>query len=414
MSAESGVKAAGKGCTRELYLRTEFTDPQENLHGMPKLCYKLLKIAAENEFLNSHRSVSAFEKEEYKHAVSDIVVQLYVFLRSLLEHEKENSASKTLDRALVSPESLRMAWKQGKQNRLAGSKKAGVPESLDDVYRQRWHYYRNRLVGVLRDNGRRVASRDMGGWSEHSFSYGSKELPALRMDQFMARLAEFSSAFKPSLKDEDFWRGEDVLYRKDGTESRHEGPGEDKLDQFCREFWEFAAEFFGQEYLLELSMVMNALPRLYTYFARPNELFLDEAPEEDQNGEEKPQVELRSEASAFDTAEMVVQDLEARREAIVAVARTLCPRDRKLILMEVKAKLSNVEKARRLGLSSSSSILQQTANAFCKFSETGLMDILPEVKESIFYLEGMVDIAEAVWLDEKKELEAVGSLENRI
>jgi hypothetical protein len=42
------------------------------------------------------------------------------------------------------------------------------------------------------------------------------------------------------------------------------------------------------------------------------------------------------------------------------------------------------------------------------------MDILPEVKESIFYLEGMVDIAEAVWLDEKKELEAVGSLENRI
>lgn len=159
---------------------------------------------------------------------------------------------------------------------------------------------------------------------------------------------------------------------------------------------------------------MNALPRLYTYFARPNELFLDEAPEEDQNGEEKPQVELRSEASAFDTAEMVVQDLEARREAIVAVARTLCPRDRKLILMEVKAKLSNVEKARRLGLSSSSSILQQTANAFCKFSETGLMDILPEVKESIFYLEGMVDIAEAVWLDEKKELEAVGSLENRI
>ena len=98
----------------------------------------------------------------------------------------------------------------------------------------------------------------------------------------------------------------------------------------------------------------------------------------------------------------------------MAVARTLCPRDRKLILMEVKAKLSNVEKARRLGLSSSSSILQQTANAFCKFSETGLMDILPEVKESIFYLEGMVDIAEAVWLDEKKELEAVGSLENRI
>ena len=70
MSAESGVKAAGKGCTRELFLRTEFTDPQEKLHGMAKLCYKLLKIAAENEFLNSHRSVSAFEKEEYKHAVS--------------------------------------------------------------------------------------------------------------------------------------------------------------------------------------------------------------------------------------------------------------------------------------------------------------------------------------------------------
>ena len=78
MSAESGVKAAGKGCTRELFLRTEFTDPQEKLHGMAKLCYKLLKIAAENEFLNSHRSVSAFEKEEYKR-MSGIHIAIQVF-----------------------------------------------------------------------------------------------------------------------------------------------------------------------------------------------------------------------------------------------------------------------------------------------------------------------------------------------
>lgn len=414
MSAESGMKAAGKGCTRELFLRTEFTDLQEKLNGMVKVCYELLKVAAENEFLNRHRSVSTFEKEEYRHAVSDIVVQLYEFLRSLLEHEKENSASKTLDRALVSPKSLRIAWKRGKRNSLTGNKRASASENLDDEYRQRWVYYRKRLVGVLRDRGRRVATRDMGeGWKEHSFSYGSKELPALRKDQFMESIDGFVGTFKPTLKDDDFWLGEEVVYRKDGTEGRREGPGEDKLDQFCREFWEFAAEFFGQEYLLELSMVMKALPRLYTYFARPNELFLDESPEEDQNGEEKPQVELRSEAPAFDAAEMVVQELEARREAIVAVARTLCPRDRKLILM-TKANLPDVEKARRLGLSSSSRISEQTVNAFRKFSEAGLMDILPEVKEPTFYLEGMVDIAEAVWLDEKKELEAVGSLENRI
>lgn len=406
MSAERDVKTSRKGCTRELFLRTEFTDPQERLHGMAKVCYELLKITAKNEVKRRCSSVRSFDEKEHKDAISDIQIQLYIFLRSLLEQEKERSTSKTLNRVLASPESLRIEWNQKRQNRLIGSKKAETPENLDEVYKQRWRYYRHQLVGVLRDRERRVDTRDMHGWEEHYFSYGSKELPVLRMDQFMERIDAFVSVFKPSLKDEDFWRGEEILYRKDGTEGCREGPGADKLDQFCLEFWKRAAKFFGQEHVLQLSMVMETLPRLYTYFCRPKELSLNDEPEEDQDGEKKPQLDLPDEVSVFDTEERAVDVLADQKENIVAAVRTLCPRDRKLILMGMTP-LSDVEKARRLGHRSSSWIPEQTKNAFRKILEVCKLPSRP----SPDYLEALIAICEAVWPDEKKELEAFGPME---
>lgn len=397
MSINYTTGKKGRGCTRELFLKKEFADPTEKLLGMALVCYELLRLAAE-EYFGKARMGSYDKAAEHDSFIADVEACLYDFLLTCLVQETQDSPSKTLGRALASPADLIAAWTQYKKNKISGNKRAEDAGNMDEVFRQRWHYYRDRLRRVLID--RKVAVREMGSWEELLFSYGSYDLPTLSMDRFREQLNEFSSDFAPSLKDEDFWRGEEPVYHMDGTVGRREGPGGEALDQFCREFWLHAAKFFGGEHVLMLSMVLRALPNLYTYFAKPGEIFLDADPEEDQGGMEIPPLELPDKTPIFDEREMTAQELEANREAIVAKARTISPRDRKLMLMQ-KACLPDVEKARRLGLSSSSRIREQTANAFRIFEQAGLLPLLPSRKETIFYAEGLVDIAESVWLNEK-------------
>lgn len=411
MSGEYEVKKGNAGCTRALFLKdaSACADPRERLYGMVMVCYELLRKAAEINFTNRRGASGAVEEDVYRDDMSETVVGLYDFLRSFLERTTKG------DDILSSPKGLLAAWNNWKRSRRSGRKKADAPESPDEVALRRWSYYRARLAEVLREKGRRVASRDMGGWSEHYFTYGARELPRLNRGEFQERLAEIVRNFKPSLKDEDFWRGEEPLYREDGTEGRHEGPGADRLDQFCREFWCCVAQVFGREYVLELSMVGEALRKLFTFFAPARECSLDADADEELDGGDGGVPDPVADEGMFPGSEgmPVSGEKESVKEMFRHAARRLSARNRKLLLLD-GSDCTLQEKARRLGQRSCSRIGEQTEKARTDLREKLHMSGLPDYPPDWFDAESLrdlFDIACDEWEPEKKELESFGPLE---
>lgn len=264
----SGKNTDDRKCTRERLFPV--SDNSEgyvrSVNRMHDACKKLLENA-----------IYVINKDISKHYCNKNVFinDIYVCLLSLYMSEKKGEERNTLTSALKSPKGLKYRfelWYRERENSYShspGAQKDADPlqafdEDLGSVLRRRG-YYRKRFQTVLREN-KRIVEEVAGTF----FTYGSRELPGLSLLIFREHVDEIASSFKPTLSDQDFWKGEEPIYKDGECTGKREGPSAVQLDQFCEQLFQHVATLFSCSYLISLDMVMDILPRCYTYFESKN------------------------------------------------------------------------------------------------------------------------------------------------
>lgn len=239
-------------------------------------CKKLIKEAI--------RGLDKYTLSHYCNE-KDIINDVYACLSSLYisEIERGNNLD-SLTKALKSKEILKYRFKLWNKDRISGrspgAQKDADPlqafdEDLGSVLRRRG-YYRKRFLTVLREK-KRIVEEVAGTF----FTYGSRELPCLSLLIFREHVDEIASSFKPTLSDQDFWKGEEPIYKDGECTGKREGPSAVQLDQFCEQLFQHVATLFSCPYLISLDMVMDILPRYYTYFESKNFLAISSSPEDE-------------------------------------------------------------------------------------------------------------------------------------
>ena len=376
-------------------------------------CLKLLEAAALKLMQRDKRSHGKSIRSLHEY-VSD----LYCYLWTLhLSEEKQNRELKTLTKALISPGDLEtrfLAWlKDNKSGRKPGTRGEVDPlqatgEDWNTTCLQRWAYYRGRFRRTLHEKGRFV--RTIG--QECFFSYGSKDLECLSRKDFQERLHDLASSFKPSLRDQDFWQGEEVFYN-DGAMGKYEGPGMEKLDQFCEELFRHAGTVFGRTCMLSLNMVMDILPQCYTYFEAKEPLSISSSPEEDGKVTETIAEWQISGSRTWEQEQLQLRSFfEKNRKSIQAAVRSL-DRTEALILCAEYNAIPRTRACKLIGLKSSGRMQEKFSKAADKLvavlKEKELcpdMHRICDSDEGCLALDGfyMIQIFSFVWKEWKAEM----------
>lgn len=306
----SGKNTDDEECTRERLFNIR----------MHEACKKLIKEAI--------RGLDKYTLSRYCNE-KDIINDVYACLLSLYISEIERGKNlDSLTSALKSPNGLKYRFKLWHKDRVSGRSPGGqkdadplqaFDEDLGSVLRRRG-YYRKRFLTVLRENKRIVEEVA----KTYFFTYGSRELPRLPLTRFHEHVDKLVSSFKPTLSDQDFWKGEEPIYKDGECTGKREGPSAVQLDQFCEQLFQHVATLFSCPYLISLDMVMDILPRYYTYFERKNFLAISSSSgDEDKVPGEIEESQIPGTRRWTQERDYLCSIVEKNSERIRTVARSL-------------------------------------------------------------------------------------------
>lgn len=384
-------------------------------------CQKLLEEGAKLLLRGRSRIGKGNEENIVRECMSD----LYFCLMNLFEKEKTHGKElKTLTKALHSPAELKDRFTAWCKDQASGHSPGATQRGEDPLYAncegqdagisKRKSYYRKRFWRTLDERGRIVSRTG----KKCFFTYDSKDLAILSPQDFWEHLDEIASGFRLDKlddglpRDKDFDKGEESKYYSDGSVGKHEGPSGKQLDTFCEWLFWRVKEVFGCPYLISLDMVVEILPKCYTYFKSVELARLSSSSaEEDMEADEVAENQLPDNRTAGLEESDVGELFKKHIERIRAVVRTM-DRVEALILCSEYSGMTHTECCKLIGQKSSGRMEEKSCKAYGNLSgalrKNGLwpdMGIYYDKEEEWgigekYYASEIMSVVWEVWKDE--------------